>query len=115
ALPGREGGPPVVAPPGLPVAMAAWAGAFAAVTGRVGRPLAVDGPALLGERAALAGLSRHGDRSPGGATRLLPAADGWLALALARPEDVGALGAWLEVAVTEDEPWTAVAPAVQGR
>jgi hypothetical protein len=115
ALTGRPDGPPLLAPPGLPVAMAAWAAAFAAVTDRLGRSLAVDGPALLGERAALAGLTRHGDRSAGGATRLLPAADGWLALALARPDDVGALGAWLELPVDEDEPWTAVAPAVRDR
>ena len=38
-------------------------------------------------------------------------ADGWLALALARPDDVAALAAWLEVAVDEDDPW----PAVVGR
>jgi crotonobetainyl-CoA:carnitine CoA-transferase CaiB-like acyl-CoA transferase len=115
ALTGREGGPPLLAPPGLPVAMARWAGALASATARLGRPVEVDGPALLGERAALAGLTRHGDGSAGGGTRLLPVADGWLALALARPDDVRALAAWLEQPVDEDEPWAAAAAAVRAR
>src|SRR4051812_29582151 len=101
ALTGREDGPPLVAAPGLASAMATWAGELRTATGTLGRAVAVDGPALLGERAALAGLTRHGDRSAGGATRLLPAADGWLAVALARPDDVAALAAWLERPVDE--------------
>jgi hypothetical protein len=48
----------------------------------------VEGPALLGERAALMGLRRHGQVSPGGGTRLLRAADGWWALNLARDADL---------------------------
>ena len=36
--------------------------------------ISVDGLALLAERATIAGLTRGGDRSCGGATRLLPAA-----------------------------------------
>ena len=51
---------------------------------------------LLGERAALAGLHRQGRLSVGGSARLLRASDGWVALNLARPEDVAALPAWLE-------------------
>jgi len=109
ALTGREDGPPLLAPPGLPRAMARWAGELRATTGRWGQEVHVDGPALLGERAALAGLSRHGDRSAGGATRLVPAADGWLVAALARPDDVGALAAWLEQPVDDEDPWPAVA------
>jgi CoA-transferase family III len=60
----------------------------------------IDGPQLLGERAALSGLSRQGDMSCGGGTHLLRAADGWLAISLARPEDVDALPAWLQASVT---------------
>jgi CoA-transferase family III len=115
ALTGREDGPPLLAPPGLATAMATWAGELHAATGALGRAVAVDGPALLGERAALAGLTRHGDRSAGGATRLLPVADGWLAVALARPDDVAALAAWLERPVDEADPWPAVAAAVRAR
>jgi crotonobetainyl-CoA:carnitine CoA-transferase CaiB-like acyl-CoA transferase len=117
ALTGRPGGPPLVAPAGiaLAAAMALWADDLATATGRLGRVVRVDGPALLGERAALAGLSRQGRASAGGATRLVPVADGWMALALARADDVAALAAWLEVEVDEDDPWPAVVAAARAR
>lgn len=51
---------------------------------------------LLGERAAIAGLSRGGRVSAGGACRLLDTADGGLALNLAREDDIELLPAWLE-------------------
>jgi hypothetical protein len=57
----------------------------------------LDALALLGERAALAGLRRHGATSCGGSGRLLPTADGWLAVSLPRVEDVEAVPAWLEI------------------
>lgn len=56
----------------------------------------IDGAALLGERAAIFGFERQGDVSPSGSCRLLRASDGWLALNLARPDDVASLPAWLE-------------------
>jgi hypothetical protein len=115
ALTGRANGPPLPVPLGLVVTMARWAGELAAATARLGCSIDVDGPALLGERAALAGLTRNGDRSAGGATGLLAAADGWLALSLARPDDVASLAAWLEHAVDEDEPWPTVAASVRAR
>jgi crotonobetainyl-CoA:carnitine CoA-transferase CaiB-like acyl-CoA transferase len=74
----------------------------------------LDGPALLGERAALAGLTRRGDVAPGGRARLLRARDGWLALNLARPDDEGLLPAWLEGPVG-DTPWTAAGHALPRR
>lgn len=51
----------------------------------------------LGERAALAGLSRRGSVTAGGAGRLLATADGALALNLPREEDWALIPAWLEV------------------
>ena len=54
----------------------------------LGTPVAVDPLAKLVERAAIAGFERNGQESCGGATRLLGTADGWIALALARPDDV---------------------------
>ena len=51
------------------------------------------GTGLLGERAALAGLSRRAPCSVGGAFRALRAADGWLGLSLARPDDIALLPA----------------------
>jgi crotonobetainyl-CoA:carnitine CoA-transferase CaiB-like acyl-CoA transferase len=90
ALTGRGDGPPLLAPPSAVTGLLRLAEALRELT-----PVSVDGPALLGERAAAAGFERHGDVSCGGATRLLPVADGWLAVTLARPEDFDALAAWL--------------------
>ena len=50
-----------------------------------------DGPALLGERAALAGMGRRGATSVGGHARLMVAKDGPVCVNLARPDDLAAL------------------------
>ncbi len=71
--------------------------------------------ALLGERAAIAGLHRRGSTSVGGATRLLPARDGWVAVSLARPDDVALVPAWLELDEPPEDPWRAISAAVSGR
>jgi len=77
---------------------------------------ALDGAALLGERAGALGLRRRGAVSPGGSCRLLRARDGWLALNLARPEDAALLPAWLEAeAAPGSEPWAYAAPRVAER
>jgi crotonobetainyl-CoA:carnitine CoA-transferase CaiB-like acyl-CoA transferase len=68
----------------------------------------VDGAALLGERAALAGRGRNGPTSVGGACRLLPTADGWAAVSCARPDDPSLLGA-LVGAGLPDDVWPVVA------
>jgi hypothetical protein len=70
---------------------------------------------LLTERAALLGLTRGGDVSCGGSTRLLRADDGWIAVALARPEDNDAVAAWLERDADPDDPWPVVADVVPTR
>jgi len=91
---------------------------------------------LLGERAAALGLTRGGIRSAGRAARLVRSADGWLAVNLARLDDVDLLPAWLEVETLEPtaedladdlrpvlergaarpvRPWTALAAAVAAR
>ncbi|MBX6391224.1 MAG: hypothetical protein IRZ08_19910, partial [Frankia sp.] len=103
-------GHPDAAPLGLPVPLVARLdGALAVVrqlAADLGHPLpppagsAQHPPAsagqLLGERAAAAGLARQGQLSAGGAARLLPAADGWVAVNLARIDDLDLLPAWLE-------------------
>jgi CoA-transferase family III len=82
-LTGRTEGPPLH-PIGSPASVAQSAAvAFESITGA-----GVDGPALLGERAALMGLTRRGSTSCGGGTRLLQAEDGWWALNLARDADL---------------------------
>jgi hypothetical protein len=74
----------------------------------------VDGPALLGERAALRGLSRRGAVSAGGGSRLLPSADGWVAVTLSRPDDWELVPALLSGAGQDWDAVTAVAAATAG-
>jgi hypothetical protein len=95
-LTGRHDGPPLTSGAGAAAVMAALATRLQTVTRALGVAVELDGPALLGERAALTGHHRQGPVSVGGATRLLAAADGWLALTLARDSDHEALAAWLE-------------------
>jgi hypothetical protein len=105
-LTGRPDGPPLGPPEGFVTRLGAVGDILAQTSRALGRPVEVDVLALLGERAALAGLHRGGDVSCGGAARLLPAADGWLAVNLPRPEDVGLLPAWLADAGLDPERMT---------
>jgi len=72
----------------------------------------LDALALLGERAALMGLWRRGGTSCGGSCRLLPSADGHVAVSLPRAEDLELVPAWLEldtVPASTPAVWAAVA------
>jgi len=73
----------------------------------------LDGAQLLGERAALSGYRRAGAIAAGGSCRLLRAADGWLAINLARETDWEMLPAWLEAGRISD--WQGVATALKSR
>lgn len=110
ALTGRPGGPPVGPPAGLVAGVGKlWSRFVDGVTRLGGSPIVLDPLALLGERAAIAGLAPGGQVSCGGATRLLPATDGWLAATLARDDDWALVPAWLEL----DDPvgWDQIARA----
>jgi hypothetical protein len=75
----------------------------------------LDALTLLAERAALLGLSRSGTTSCGGGCRLLQATDGWLALSLARPEDIASVPAWLhadDIPEATGPRWEYIARAV---
>ncbi len=100
-LTGRAEGPPVAAPAAVAVAARRAAARFCALAQRAGATLSLDGPALLGERAAIAGLARRGRVAVGGGARILRSADGWVAVSLARPDDFAAIPAWLETAQPE--------------
>ena len=95
SLTGQADADPLAAPASLVPAVLAMGEELAAATAVLGACVELDTLALLGERAATAGLTRHGDRSCGGATRLVRALDGWLAVSLPRPDDLELLPAWL--------------------
>ena len=109
SLTGAADGPPRQVPVPVATGLEATAEALSQFGG-----IEVDGPALLGERAAIAGLGRAGTTSVGGRAHLLDSADGPVCLNLARPDDVAALPALLEEAVDGDDRWT-VRRAVGGR
>ena len=69
----------------------------------------------MAERAAIAGLRRAGDVSCGGATRLLPTAEGWLAVTLSSPDDLDLVPAWLGLAEPPDDAWAAIRHAARTR
>ena len=121
-LTGQREGPPLM----CPVPLGACAdGALTALQAlsRSGTGVLPVGAELLGERAALAGLTRNGRIAPGGACRLLDCADGRLALTLARADDWASLSAWIGLDATldggsrerEDRTWAAIASIVSGR
>jgi hypothetical protein len=96
ALTGRPDGPPLVPPEGVVQRIQA-----------LGAPLSVDVLPLLAERAEASGLRRSGTTTCGGTGRLLPAADGWIAVNLPRDEDIASVPAWLEIGGSDD-PWAAI-------
>jgi hypothetical protein len=111
-LTGTAEGPPQMCP--VPLASCAD-GAMAALRALMaaGTETLPAGAALLGERAAIAGLRRNGAISPGGGCHLLQTADGWLAASLVRECDWAAVPAWLECSALGD--WEAVGAVVATR
>lgn len=97
ALSGLREGPPVVVPGRPASAFRAALALFAILSeARTGVRINLSGAQLLGERAALAGLSRQGPWSCGGAFRALPSVDGWWGLSLPRADDLELLPALVE-------------------
>ena len=69
---------------------------------------------VLTERSAMMGLPLAGRRSANGTCRMIAAADGWIALNLARAEDVELIPALLQTDV-EGDPWAVVEAAATSR
>ena len=92
-LSGPEHGPPALA-------SGRWVerldGVVNDIAALCGAALRADAAGFLGERAAIVGRSRRGPVSVGGACRMVAAADGVLAVTLARTSDAEAVPAWLE-------------------
>lgn len=115
ALCGGAGTGPLGPPEGMVPALASIGEHLAEHAAALGGRLDVDPLAILGERAAIAGLRPGGQISCGGGTRLVATMDGWVAVTLARPDDVDAVPAWLELPGAPDDPWAAVAETVRDR
>jgi hypothetical protein len=95
ALTGLRDGPPAVSPAPALAMLRAVSGQLAEVTAQTGSRVQADPAELLTGRAALAGFTRQGRVSAGGASRLLRSADGWCAVTLSRPDDAAAVPAIL--------------------
>jgi crotonobetainyl-CoA:carnitine CoA-transferase CaiB-like acyl-CoA transferase len=118
-LTGAHDGPPLTVTAPVATCARGAATAIAHLSARLGARVDLDGGALLGERAALAGLRRNGRTAPGGHACLLRAADGWFALGLPRADDRALARAWMEDPNLPEEPaaavWSAVEQAVASK
>jgi CoA-transferase family III len=94
-------------------ALAALSAQVAALTGEVGRRVNVASLGVTDRQGQLA-LNRPGQTSPNGACRMIRAADGWIALNLARDEDRELLPAWLRGDFGGD-PWGVIAGLARRR
>ncbi|KRE98023.1 hypothetical protein ASG88_17755 [Nocardioides sp. Soil777] len=104
ALTGTAGGAPLSVPDGVVLSAQRAADAIRGLSLGAVR---LDGPALLGERAASEGLSRSAPWSVGGRCRALRAVDGWLAVSLSRESDLESVPAVVgDDAITD--PWRAL-------
>ena len=113
SLTGRADGPPLGPPAPLLETLVQLAEDIADRSAAVGDAVHLDPFGVMTERAAISGLGRQGRISCGGSSRLVPCADGWLAVTLARPEDIDLLPAWLALddLPDPDDPWAAVESA----
>lgn len=112
-LSGPEDGPPALA-------SGRWVERLNEVVGDIsglcGQQLRTDAAGFLGERAALVGGGRRGPVSVGGACRMAAAADGVMAVSLARTTDIEAVPAWLEIGdLAGGDVWPVVAAAVRDK
>jgi len=106
-LSGHADGPPRACPAPLAAcAQGAWL-ALSALSPKKLDPL-FEAYRLLGERAAILGLTRAGRISAGGACQLFDTSDGALALNLVREDDRELLPAWLEEWAVEPEQLAAI-------
>jgi hypothetical protein len=109
----------VVSSLGIPDAVLGRARQAAAAIGdsaaRLGGALRIDADEILTGRAGLLGIAPAGRVSAGGATRLLPARDGWCALTLSRDDDMETVPALVETDDRPTDPWAAVGSAAADR
>lgn len=83
------------------------------LTTRLGATVDVD-PVEVADRSAFMSLNAPGIVSANGSARLVQAEDTWIAVNLARADDIDLLPPWLEVEVSRDT-WASVQAACAGR
>ncbi len=110
-LTGHADGPPLSPAAAVVPALERAAAVLFRLSADRGHPVDVDLGVLLTGRAALRGFERRGRTSANASCRLLPTADGWAAVNLARPSDVESIGALVERPVDGD-PEDALADGV---
>jgi len=88
-------------------AMAVLGDRIADLSAQLGRRVDVDALGVASRRDELR-LAQPGRWSPNGACRLIQAADGWIAVNLARDEDRDLAPAWLERDDVAADPWAAI-------
>ena len=122
ALTGYAGGLPSLKPAAAFGLLTRVTNDLAVATGASGVPVRADPAELLVGRAALAGLTRRGQVSAGGSSRLIRCAAGWCAVTLSRAADIAAIPAMLGVlGLDVPEParpadaWAALDAAALGR
>jgi hypothetical protein len=112
-LTGHPGGPPLApAAAVVPTLEAVVASLGRASLAAGAAPVVVDVAELLAGRAALLGLGRRGRTSANGSCRLLRAADGWVAVNLAREADIELVPA-LVGGDAGAAPWDALGAAAE--
>jgi hypothetical protein len=95
------------------VPLAKLAVEIVALSETLGRRVSLDFRRLI-DRTGHLELGAPGLVSPNGSCRLVQAADGWIALNLARADDVALIPAWLGCAAA-DEPWAAITAEARSR
>ena len=108
-LTGPPDGPPDLSPAAMYGLLREVLRALAETTGTA---VDLDPATALTGRAAITGLRRAGQRSAGGASRLLRTADGWCAVTLSRATDIEAVPAILGEQC-DDDPWVTLECAAQ--
>lgn len=109
-LTGAADGPPIPPPRPMRARLDALASRIARLSAAAGEEVDLDWEDTLTLRARLLGLRRQGRVSANGSCRLVRCADRWMALNLARPDDVAAVAALTGLApgVEDPGPWGAV-------
>lgn len=112
-LTGRPDGAPSVSPAAAYGLLLEITGALAHITARIGSEVRADPGLLLAGRAGLLNLRRGGQRTAGGAGRLLRTSDGWCAITLSRRDDIDSVPAILGVDSVADDPWETLTTAAR--